>query len=128
MSERARSILIVDDEPLVLRTVKTIVERAGFEAVTAADGQAALEICGRRPTIGLVLTDVKMPGMDGIELARSVGEKHPGIPVLLMTGFANGYPNLNAEIRRAANVSRLEVVFKPFTPSQLLAKIQGLLA
>jgi CheY-like chemotaxis protein len=78
-------ILCVDDEenPLILR--KIVLERAGYDVVTANSGKKALEILQSRP-VDLVLSDLLMPGMTGTELARQVKESHPQLPVVLVSG------------------------------------------
>jgi CheY-like chemotaxis protein len=78
-------ILCVDDEenPLILR--KLVLEKAGYEVVTAISGREALEILQSQP-IHLVLSDLLMPGMTGTELARQVKQLHPKIPVVLVSG------------------------------------------
>jgi len=91
-SSGRQSILVVDDEPVIVRMVVAILEDLGFgEAYTAADAETALEVIkARRPSI--VLTDVKLPGMDGVELARRIKSSHAKAktPVLLMS--AHGEP------------------------------------
>lgn len=86
-----RSILVVDDEPAIVRMVLAIIEDMGFaETYTAGDAETALEVFQERhPSI--VLTDVKLPGMDGVELARRIkSDRFAGTPVLLMS--AHGEP------------------------------------
>jgi two-component system response regulator MprA len=85
-----KSILVVDDEPAIVRMVVAIIEDLGFaETYTAPDAETALEVFeARHPT--LVLTDVKLPGMDGVELARRIKSDGTRTPVLLMS--AHGEP------------------------------------
>jgi CheY-like chemotaxis protein len=87
-----KSILVVEDEPVILRMVVAIIEDMGFgETYTALDGETALRVFEERhPTI--VLTDVRLPGMDGLELTRRIkSEDESGTPVLLMS--AHGEPS-----------------------------------
>jgi CheY-like chemotaxis protein len=89
-----KSILVVDDEPAIVRMVVAIIEELGFaETYTAPDAETALEVFEKRhPTI--VLTDVKLPGMDGVELARLIKSDRTRTPVLLMS--AHGEPRSHA--------------------------------
>src|SRR5437588_11008752 len=78
-------ILCVDDEenPLILR--KLVLEKAGYEVVTASSGRKALEIL-QSQSVHLVLSDLLMPGMAGTELARQIKDRHPKLPVILVSG------------------------------------------
>lgn len=81
-------ILIVDDEHEFLELMSNRLQKRGFTVSTAANGEAALELIGQRSFDAMVL-DVKMPGIDGIEVLRRVKEMRPGMPVLLLTGHAS---------------------------------------
>ncbi|HEV2991306.1 MAG TPA: response regulator [Candidatus Angelobacter sp.] len=78
-------ILCVDDEenPLILR--KLVLQKAGYDVVTANSGRKALEVLQSQP-IDLVLSDLLMPGMTGTELARRIKDLHPKLPVVLVSG------------------------------------------
>ena len=83
----APRVLIVDDEPDMLENCTRILSRQGYSCTTAGDGAAALAILERdRPD--LVLTDFKMPGMDGLTLLRQAHELDPALPIIMITGFA----------------------------------------
>jgi len=79
-------ILCVDDEenPLILR--KLVLQKAGYDVVTANSGRKALEVLQSQP-IDLVLSDLLMPGMTGTELARRIKDLHPKLPVVLVSGL-----------------------------------------
>ena len=111
---RAATILVVEDEPLVRRTVVLALERAGHRLLTAGDGEEALALL-RQPGHGveLVLTDVVMPRMGGVELARAVRASYP-LPVLFMSGFHQSQAELAAE----------QVLAKPFTADQLMSAVE----
>ena len=80
-------VLIVDDEPDMLENCSRILSRQGYACTTAGDGTAALAILEReRPD--LLLTDFKMPGMDGLTLLRRAHELDPALPIIMITGFA----------------------------------------
>ena len=83
-------ILLVEDEPLVRRTVARMLEAEGFSVVDAEHGQAAhdlLATSGLRPD--LVVTDLRMPFLNGAELGDAVSRLRPGVPVLYMSGFGS---------------------------------------
>jgi DNA-binding NtrC family response regulator len=79
--------LVVDDEPGVRRLACQALQRGGYATIEAEDGAEALRIleCAT-PPIGLVLSDIRMPRLDGVQLERTCRERWPGLPVLLMSG------------------------------------------
>lgn len=77
-------ILVVEDDPALGQLFSRVLERAGYSAVTASDGREALEIAGRE-YIDLVITDVMMPVMDGVELTRRLREEKSTLPILMIT-------------------------------------------
>lgn len=122
------TILVVEDEPGVRRLVSDILQRAGHVVRTAADGVQALALLdaeraapparGESP-VALVVSDVVMPEMGGIELCAALRERRPGLPVLLMSG----YPASQA----GAPAPDVPFLTKPFTPADLLAEVRALL-
>lgn len=118
VGERPHRVLVVDDEPAVRALVCRCLREAGYPVVDAEDGVAALRLLETGPPIGLVLTDVEMPGMDGPELARVAGQVHPGVPVLFMTG------SRSAEAALAAHFPGAPVVSKPFRIDDLVVTIR----
>jgi DNA-binding NtrC family response regulator len=88
MSERARKILIVDDEPAQRRLLSGFVESLGFQTEEAASAEAALELIRRRPP-DMILLDVRLPGMSGIEALGEIRNLAGKLPVLLITGYAD---------------------------------------
>jgi CheY-like chemotaxis protein len=108
--------------------MRSLVARAvamdGHETVTAEDGAEALDILTREEgAFDLLLTDIKMPVMDGIALALTVARDFPDLTVLLMTGFAD-------QRERASNLSAIvhDVVTKPFSVSDIRAAVNAALA
>jgi CheY-like chemotaxis protein len=80
-------ILVVDDEPLILNIARTVLEREGYFILTAANGEEALLLSQAYPgTIQLLLTDIIMPGISGLELSQRLLADRPAISVLLMSG------------------------------------------
>lgn len=112
---RAR-VLVVEDEPGVLRLATRVLSGAGYEVLTAADGPSAVEILEQVESVDLLFTDMVLPGgMDGAQIAALARQIRPGIPVL----FASGYTthSLRGE----------DLMGKPYTPSELLHRVQGAL-
>ena len=118
-------VLVVDDDPIVLRIVSRFLTEAGYRVLTAPDGQAAWDVLQGPPQLqaDLMLTDVRMPHMGGAELGRLVGTSRPEIPVLYMTGFA-----ATVEWELPEDVRSTRVVLKPFASEQLLALIASCLS
>jgi PAS domain S-box-containing protein len=85
----SETILVVEDEPDLRQLIGAILKKAGYEALTARDGEEALRICEEhKRKIGLILTDMIMPGMSGPALVESMLERNPGMRVLYMSGYA----------------------------------------
>jgi len=83
----ASRVLVVDDEPDMVENCARILKKAGYECLTETDPRRALALVeSERPD--LLLTDLKMPGMDGMELLRRARETDPALPVILITAFA----------------------------------------
>ena len=101
------TLLIVDDEPLMTDLFEKFMSRRGFRVFTAATGTEALQIVEReKDRIRLVITDMTMPSMDGIALARELEKLAPSLPVMIATGHdadlesAGGPPNIVAVVRK----------------------------
>jgi two-component system response regulator HydG len=107
-------ILIVDDDQRMTRTLIDILTLSGHEAVGAASGVDALEKI-RTHTFDCVLTDVRMPGMNGVEFHRQLRQSLPGLPVVLMTAYA-----ADEIIRQGLEEGVVGVFDKPLMISQLL--------
>jgi DNA-binding NtrC family response regulator len=111
MAETGRVVLIVDDEPDILHVLRTALGRAGYLAKTATGAADAIrESRSLNGEIDLLLTDVVMPEMDGIELARQLASERPGLRVLLMSGYSHVK-------------STLPMLRKPFQIDELLERI-----
>jgi signal transduction histidine kinase/ActR/RegA family two-component response regulator len=116
-------VLLVDDEPEVVDVARLALSRCGNVAVeTANSAPAALERLADDDGFDLVVTDHAMPGMSGLELARSLRDRHPHIAVLLMTGYADG---LDAAAAEAAGARRL--LSKPLEPGAFCSVVADIL-
>jgi DNA-binding NtrC family response regulator len=117
------TILVVDDEPFVLRTVSIILSRARYSVLTAGSPQEALRIAAEtaRP-IDLLLSDVVMPELSGPSLADRITDRHPEIRCIFMAGLPD-----SAEVHdRILNRGKCFLP-KPFLPATLLAKVRQVL-
>ena len=114
MTNRRRVILCVDDEnnPLVLR--KLVLEKAGYEVVTARSGKEALRLAAER-AFDLVLSDHLMPGMNGAELAQAIKSKQPNLPVILISGVNDIPPGANVADAFVSKVEGPDVLSKRIT-------------
>lgn len=86
-SNNGLRILVVDDEPEILRTLKRILARKGYDVVTFEDPFKALDHL-KTDRVHLILTDLKMPEMDGVQLLLRIKQHYPAIPVVLITAYA----------------------------------------
>jgi len=111
-------VLVVDDEAGLRTTLAANLELDGFEVVEAEDGAQALARA-REQDFDVVLTDIRMPGMSGVELFRQLQRMRPGIPVLLMTGFA-----IENVVRDALREGAYMVVPKPFDVERLSSSLR----
>ena len=86
-------ILVVDDEPLVVKTIKEMLERLGYDITTKTSSVEALEMFRAAPhSFNAVITDMTMPDMTGVQLSKNLMEIRPDIPIIILTGF-NGKIN-----------------------------------
>lgn len=111
---RALQVLAVDDDPLVLAGTCSMLEDLGHAVTTASSAQLALEALRRTPAIDLVISDQIMPGMTGMQLFEVLRRKHPGLSLVLVSGFSD-LPTGVPAVRRLA---------KPFDQQQLAEAIQ----
>ena len=111
------SILIVDDEDIIKTLLKRIIENDGYKVVTASNGNEGLDIIEKQ-NISVVVSDIKMPGMSGVELLKSIKSKYAQMPVLLMTGNSLEFSKGKAMASGADGF-----IAKPFNSIEILEKI-----
>ncbi|WP_421952321.1 response regulator [Pelagibacterium sp.] len=117
-------ILVAEDDDNVRAFVTRALEMSGHEVTDASDGGLALEIANEQNgNFDLLVSDIKMPVMDGIGLALAIGAQYPAMTILLMTGFAD-------QRERAHGLDALiyDVLGKPFSLAQLIEKVDDALA
>ncbi len=107
------TVLVVDDEELYRRALERILSRVGYQVLTARDASEALSIVGEQP-VDLMLSDVKMPGINGLELVRQAHEILPDLPCIVITGY--GSAEKSVEALKAGAYWYLE---KPFDQAHL---------
>jgi len=116
-------VLIADDDEDILQLVAHRLARAGYDVVTANDGEEALEqALERRPSVAVL--DVMMPKLDGYEVTRRLrgSEQTAGVPVILLTARVQ-----DADIARGFDAGADEYVKKPFSPHELPARVQAVI-
>ncbi|HZQ82745.1 MAG TPA: ATP-binding protein [Gaiellaceae bacterium] len=114
---RAGRVLFVDDEEAVRKVARTALARAGHEPLLAAGGPEALRILTDGEPIDLLVTDLSMPEMSGVELAQRARELRPDLPVLYVSGYSDKHAAPEAD-----------VLEKPFTPRELNARVAAALS
>ena len=117
MAHENKAILIVDDEPGVLRVASAAISTVGYRAIVAENGARGWEEWqAHRDEICLVLSDVMMPEMDGLALAEKILEADPEAKILMMSGYSDAALEVRAR-------KRLPFIRKPFLTGDLLRKI-----
>ena len=116
-------VLLVEDEPAVREMTRRMLDRSGYQVLTAASGHDAVKIAGRPGQIDLLLTDVIMPKMSGREVADRVRVLQPGIRVLFMSGYTQGLLSAQGVLEPG-----LYLIEKPFSATSLATKLNEILA
>ncbi|HVN06623.1 MAG TPA: response regulator [Bryobacteraceae bacterium] len=116
------TILVVEDGAAVRNLVCRMLVQNGYRVLEACDGHHALRICSAHPEpIELVLTDVVMPNMKGLELVERLRRVRPGVRILLMSGYAH------EPLVQLCNRDRNAFLAKPFTSVELVERIREVL-
>ena len=121
-AEARGPVLVVEDDPQMRRLVVTILRSGGYEdIVQASSGPEALELGRAAPRLRLLVTDVTLGEVPGTEIASQLGARHPGLPVIIMSGY-----DLETLSRRGIEVPETAFLRKPFSPQALLERVRGL--
>jgi DNA-binding response OmpR family regulator len=116
-----KKVLVVDDELEIVRVVRSYLEKSGFQVVTASNGKEAL-FAARHEKPDLVVLDLQMPEMDGLEFTRAVRSEQPHVAIIMLT----------ARVEEMDRILGLELgaddyVTKPFSPGELVARVRAVL-
>jgi DNA-binding response OmpR family regulator len=118
------TVLVVDDEILLRRLIMRALKLNGIDSIGAADGAEGLEaFMADRERIDLVIMDLLMPGMNGLDLAAELERRRPGVKILYISGLGASIA-MESIVRQAAD----RVLLKPFTPQALVDRVAHLLA
>jgi diguanylate cyclase (GGDEF)-like protein/PAS domain S-box-containing protein len=124
VSKASETILLVEDEPALRGPMRRGLEREGYTVLEAPNGDEALRICETHPDeIHVMVTDVVMPGMDGLELGKRVAQRRPGTRVLYASGYSDAMSRGGD-----GTIDVGDFLQKPYTPSELGVRIRRLLA
>ena len=108
-----RKVLVVDDDPVVGKSFDRVLSNKGYAVITAANGEEALRKIAAE-NYDVVYTDIRMPGMDGIEVAERIKGRQPWLPVVIVTGFGS-----DENVARANAAGVATVLHKPLTPEMI---------
>ena len=114
------TILVVDDEPKIVKQARDYLEKGGFRVVTAADGKTAM-VVARRERPDLIVLDLNLPGMDGLDVCRAL-RRESDVPIIMLT----------ARVEETDRLIGLELgaddyITKPFSPRELVARVRAVL-
>lgn len=115
---RADKVLVVDDEEAIRKLVHRILTETDYEVVTASDGHEALNIVGQG-NVGVVILDIKMPGLSGMEVLQKLAVDCPDIFVIIMTGVAD-----TETVVEAMNLGAYDYITKPLKRDDLVLSVQ----
>jgi CheY-like chemotaxis protein len=116
--DAARTLLLVEDDPLVRMTLAEVLAEAGFAVLEAESAEAALDLVAERDDLALLLTDINLPGADGFALARAARRLRPNLPVVYASGRLSE-PDPGRALPGAPFLA------KPFSVSSALATLNG---
>jgi CheY-like chemotaxis protein len=112
-TQALRKVLVVDDDPVVGRSIDRILSPRGYAVISAASGAEALDRLARED-YDVVYTDIKMPGMDGLEVAERIKASRPWLPVVIVTGYGS-----EANEARAKDIGVAGFLRKPLSPEMV---------
>ena len=121
MSSETQRILVVDDESQITRVLRTTLSAHGYQVRTAGDGDEALEVMRDWPP-DLVITDLSMPNMGGLELCRRVRAKKASLPIIVLSVRGEEKPKVDA-----LDAGADDYVTKPFNMNELMARVRAAL-
>jgi DNA-binding response OmpR family regulator len=122
-------VLVVDDDEAVRNAIKTVLEHQGFDVVLAEDGRSGIAAVQGR-TFDVVIVDIFMPGMDGLETIRAFNQHAPSVPVIAISGFLFRHSAQPAPdfLTMATKLGAAYSLHKPFRPRDLLRVVEACLS
>jgi len=115
-------VLLVDDDEKTVATVRLYLEHAGFEVATAGDGVTALAMARRDPAPDLIVLDLMLPKLDGMEVCRQLREESSTVPIIMLTARSSEEDRLEG-----LDLGADDYVVKPFSPRELAARVRAVL-
>jgi DNA-binding NtrC family response regulator len=113
------NVLLVDDEAPFVETMTKRLTKRKLEVKTALNGSEALKVLGKDPNVEVVILDVKMPGMDGVETLKEIKKRHPLVEVIMLTGHATVETAIEG-----MKLGALDYLMKPCEMDLLMAKVE----
>jgi len=114
-------VLVVDDEEKTVASVRLYLEHAGFDVSTAGDGRTALALARAQPAPDLIVLDLMLPGLDGLEVCRRLREES-AVPIIMLTARSSEEDRLEG-----LDLGADDYVVKPFSPRELAARVRAVL-
>ena len=114
-------VLVIDDEAIVRVSCERVLQPEGYEVVATSRGDEAIELM-EREKFDIVLTDLKMPDMDGLEVLKIIKKRWPDVQVIIITG----YGTISTAVQ-AIKLGAYEYIEKPFTPEDILRVVKSAL-
>lgn len=121
MTEKTIDILVVDDEEMMRELLEDVLVMEGYSVETAEDGQTALARVKEVHPL-LVISDIKMPRMNGFELLKSIKERFPDMRMIMMTGYSDDFT-----VKDALRLNADEYIIKPFNTQDITAVVKSVL-
>ncbi|TDQ39146.1 response regulator transcription factor [Aureibacillus halotolerans] len=116
-----KKILVVDDEPSIVTLLKYNLEQAGFEVITADDGEKALQMIAQEAT-ALVVLDLMLPKMDGVEVCKQLRQQKNQLPILMLTAKDDEFDKV-----LGLELGADDYMTKPFSPREVVARVKAIL-
>lgn len=118
----SRTILIVEDEPSIVTLIKYNLEKEGFSTEVALNGEDAIKLAESKPEIDLIVLDLMLPKIDGIEVCKTLRKNNNFVPIIMLTAKDAEYDKIHG-LEMGAD----DYLTKPFSPKELIARINAIL-
>lgn len=116
-----KKILVVDDEESILKLITYNLQKAGYETVSANDGEMAVEIA-KKERLALIILDLMLPGMDGLEVCKSLRQEKSKVPIIMLTAKDDEFDKV-----LGLELGADDYMTKPFSPRELMARVKAIL-